>query len=401
MPICPKSVDNAPEFVLLISKAYPPVVGGVETYAEEVAKAYLEKGLKPVILTQTTGPIGLRTVHYPCGVVDLYNVNSSGDSSGMLKQRNQPLSLIRMFNILPSIFRKYEFAFVHCTTWRPAVAVLPHLGKLPLILSIHGREVLNFPTLLRPFLSLIVNRATALVAVSNATLSIAGPALGKASVKKKGVRAFNGITFREQSFSFSRNYEITPPIIELLTVARLAARKNIQSCLIALSELRDSGVENFRYTIAGKGPLLPQLTRLAKDLKLEDKVSFLGYVPDCELPLLYQRSHVFLHPQTNEGEGNDFEGFGLVIADAMSFGCAVIAGKDGGPKDFVSHDVNGLIVDGSNLSDIVRSLRAVVTDQMLRNRLGSNAHAYALRELSWSNHVETIIQSITQHLETN
>lgn len=387
------STDSLP-CVLLISKAYPPVVGGVETYAEEVAKAYLSLGFKPVVLTQTTGPTGLRTIPYVNGGIDLYNINSSGDSVDLLKQRNQPASFFRLLRAVPKLLRQYPVAFIHCTTWRPALAAIPFLGALPLVISIHGREILNFPSILRPALSLIAHRASLIVAVSDATLAIAGPALGSAVISNKGVRAFNGISFPQSANSFYREQPNPQTTINVLTVSRLAERKNVHSCLIAMSRLRERGIHNFHYTIAGKGPLLSKLRQLASDLSLDEQVTFLGYVPDAELPGLYMRSDIFLHPQTSVGEGIDFEGFGLVIADAMSFGCVVIVGKDGGPKDFVSHGMNGFVVDGLDVDSIVSSLEVAITQKDTRAEISKQARAFSLRELSWHNHAETIIHEL-------
>jgi glycosyltransferase involved in cell wall biosynthesis len=238
-------------------------------------------------------------------------------------------------------------------------------------------------------LRLVVSRADTIVCVSDATRKALRSEISAAA--GKAVVAFNGLTYRDRAES--RDYQCAPEDapIEVISFARFVARKNLARCLLAVAALRNRGVPGFRYTIAGSGPLEEELRTTSEQLGLGDVVRFTGRIPDDAIPELYERAAIFLHPQIAEENGKDMEGFGIVIADAMSFGCAVVVGQEGGPRDFVRHGVTGLIVDGTDLQAIVASLESLIIDGEMRDRIGRAARSYALAELSWSKHVKGVL----------
>lgn len=242
----------------------------------------------------------------------------------------------------------------------------------------------------------VLRRASVVVAVSRATAEIASRALHGETPRGRWVVAFNGISHPVAARRFVRPPAIPGRPVRLLSLARLVPRKNIQGCIVALAALRSEGVDGFEYWIGGKGPMEAELHAAVEAYGLQEYVRFLGYVPDEELPRLYQEADAFLHPQTNIGEGNDFEGFGLVIADAMSFGCTVLAGDAGGPRDFVANSINGLLVDGLDREALKFAIKALILDSDLRQRLSVKGRAYALAELSWDAHAEQILAALSQ-----
>ena len=112
-------------------------------------------------------------------------------------------------------------------------------------------------------------------------------------------------------------------------------------------------------------------------LGLQELVTMLGYVDDDDVPDLYRWADVFAHPHTNEGEGNDFEGFGIVIADAMHFGCVAISGRAGGPSELIQDGTDGYLVDGSRVDDIVTAFERLIAEPRLVEQIGSAASATA------------------------
>ncbi|WP_125076472.1 glycosyltransferase family 4 protein [Pseudoxanthomonas sp. SGT-18] len=370
--------------ILIIAMGYPPVAGGVETYSEEVARAYLRKGLIPIVITKTFGERGWREVTYSEGRIRLYNTG----------RVSQPVAFARMLWQCANLLCRRSFEFIHATTWRPALAALMFSRRTSLILTVHGREVLNYPFFLKRPMIEVLRRANVVVTVSSATMGIARAALHGANPNGKWVVAFNGITHPTEARAHERRLDNGRTTVRLLSLSRLVPRKNVQGCITALAELRAEGLSNFEYWIGGRGPMLEDLRQAVADAGLEEQVRFLGYVEDADVPELYKWCDVFLHPQTHVGQGNDFEGFGLVIADAMSFGCAVLAGEAGGPKEFVKDGVRGLVVDGLDSVALKAALRELLTDPQLRQRLGASARDFALRNLSWDEHVDRILDGI-------
>lgn len=368
--------------IIVLAKAYPPVVGGVETYSEEIVRAYLQKGHDVTVVTQTKGEKGWGQKNYPEGVVSLFNTGPGG----------QATIFCEFLKELRKLFKTGEFDLIHATTWRPAIALLPwHKGKM--VVTVHGREVLNYPFFLKPLMIKVLQVASQVVTVSSATMEIAREALFGREPQGFWHVAYNGISFPKAARENDRAIESqTDGPISILTVARHVPRKNIDGCIRALAQMRDEGLD-FEYRIVGRGPMHESLKQLVEELEMGTRISFLGFVPDEDLPGLYRQSDLFLHPQTNVGDGIDFEGFGLVIADAMSFGCATLAGEAGGPSDFVRDGETGVLVNGLNQEEVTDAIRRLICDPDLRRNLSQNGREQALRDFSWSRHVNLILKN--------
>jgi phosphatidylinositol alpha-1,6-mannosyltransferase len=370
--------------VLIVAKAYPPDVGGVESYSEFVSRAYLARGITPLVVSSWNGPRGWVERQYPEGSIQVLNVGPG----------QQTTVFARLVLACMRVLSAHRFAWAHATTWRPALALLPFKGRLPLVLSVHGQEVSRCPKLQKWAMRQVLCTTDLLIAVSHATMTITRQALGSSKPKGQWEVGFNGLSFPDEARRFTRVHSITGKTLQILTFCRLAERKNIQGCLAAIALLRDSGIRNFTYTIAGTGPLKENLLAQIKTLKLQDLVQMTGYVPESEIPDLYRHADIFLHPQTTAGTGVDIEGFGLAIADSMSFGAAVVVGKDGGPADFVKNGDRGIVIDGDDVSEIAAALRSLLTNPELLSSLAESGRTWTLENLSWDYHVAKIIQKV-------
>jgi glycosyltransferase involved in cell wall biosynthesis len=107
-----------------------------------------------------------------------------------------------------------------------------------------------------------------------------------------------------------------------------------------------------------------QLRRTARDIGLEDRVHFTGFVPD--LPHYLAAFDVVIAPSDNEG-------FSLAAIEAMNAGCAVIASEIGGLAELIKHDETGRLFQPGNAPMIVTDLQLLLFDNHFRQRLASAA----------------------------
>ncbi len=77
---------------------------------------------------------------------------------------------------------------------------------------------------------------------------------------------------------------------------------------------------------------------------------------------LYNKAAIFVLP-------SEIEGFSIPTAEAMACGAAVVATDCGGPREFVEHNVNGLIVPVKDPEAIKDGILKLVTDNKLRVKL--------------------------------
>jgi phosphatidylinositol alpha-1,6-mannosyltransferase len=129
-----------------------------------------------------------------------------------------------------------------------------------------------------------------------------------------------------------------PPQFDLITVGRVAARKNLDTVLLALA-----GLPAVRYAVVGDGPDLPRLRELAASLGLTN-VTFFGAVSDQERDALLARSRAFIMcPRGDKRE--DVEGLGLVYYEAHAYGLPVIGAASGGAPEAIAN--GGILVRSS------------------------------------------------------
>jgi len=168
----------------------------------------------------------------------------------------------------------------------------------------------------------------------------------------------------------------------LLTVARLDQRKGHDKVLHAMPQLPQDVV----YLIGGTGREESRLRQITADLNLEDRVHFLGFVPDEDLPTLYNLCDVFVMPnRVTEGTAlaGDIEGFGITFIEAGACEKPVIAGRSGGAVEAVMDGKTGILVDPTSDQEIANAILQFLNDPQLANQMGQQARKRIQKELDW------------------
>jgi glycosyltransferase involved in cell wall biosynthesis len=109
----------------------------------------------------------------------------------------------------------------------------------------------------------------------------------------------------------------------------------------------------------------------------------LGIVPPVEIDAYYAAGDIFVLPSMFQ------ETFGLVLLEAFSAGLPVIAFRSGGIPELVEDRNNGIIVPQGDEEALYQSMRELMLDRDLRNRLGAAAESVPAR-FPWENTVDRI-----------
>ena len=119
--------------------------------------------------------------------------------------------------------------------------------------------------------------------------------------------------------------------------------------------------------IGGRGPLTDDLRKLARDLGLEHRVQFAGFIPDHLLVGYFEACDLFCMPSVERAEQ-----FGLVQLEAMYCGKPVIATRLGTGVEFVTVDgETGLLVPPNDPAALAAAVRTLLADEALRKRMGA------------------------------
>jgi colanic acid/amylovoran biosynthesis glycosyltransferase len=125
---------------------------------------------------------------------------------------------------------------------------------------------------------------------------------------------------------------------------------------------------NATLTIAGEGPLLGQVQKLAHELNIDRGVSFTGFVSQEQLREIYYRSHIFLHPSQIGRDGNQ-EGIPNSMLEAMASGLPVFATQHGGIPEAIENGISGVLVPEHNHEELARALLNAAQDQSFLSRI--------------------------------
>ena len=150
-----------------------------------------------------------------------------------------------------------------------------------------------------------------------------------------------------------------------LTVSRFTKEKNLPMALRAFARLRKNDKEAV-LRIAGEGPERKNLENLAKKLRVQERVQFLGWLDKEKLAAQYGGADCFLLP-------SDFEGWGLAALEVAFFGLAIVMTNVGICGEILRPGSDVLSVAPRDEGGFTAAMQRVLDDEALRANLGRNA----------------------------
>lgn len=174
----------------------------------------------------------------------------------------------------------------------------------------------------------------------------------------------------------------------LLFLGRLKQYKRVDLVIQAVARLAADGIE-VQLRVGGAGDQADALEALAIRLKVDDRVRFLGFVPnDVKLDLLQSSwLHVLTSPK---------EGWGISNIEAAACGTPTIASDAPGLRESVLHERTGLLVPHDDIDALADAIRSLIRDPGRRTRMSLDARSFA-EEYSWdasARRVEAVLSRV-------
>ncbi|ADA66512.1 glycosyl transferase group 1 [Thermotoga petrophila RKU-10] len=168
---------------------------------------------------------------------------------------------------------------------------------------------------------------------------------------------YNGIDV--QKFSIDQPKRVDRDKTILINVARLSREKNHALLVRAFSKAVQS-CPNLELWLVGDGELRRDIEELVKQLGLEEKVKFFGVRSD--VPELLSQADIFVL-------SSDYEGSGLVVAEAMAAGLPVIATAIGGIPEILEGGRAGILVPPKDVDALAKAIVELARDEKKRAEL--------------------------------
>ena len=275
-------------------------------------------------------------------------------------------------NFLKQIFLFNEISIdaydlVHCHLPQSELLLGLQLKNFKYLVTRHfgGKFYPRAPKFISRMLSRIATRkARAIVAISYAVKSYLSES-GEISNKKNIYVVHYGYersrvlecahTSKLPNALFNRGAKV------ILVVARLSSEKNVDLVIRAFSKLIfELGYTELKLVVVGSGKLNDSLHALADDLNVSNSIIWLG-----------RRSDVFeiMQMSTVLVLASKFEGFGMVLLEAMDAGLPIIASNVSAIPEVVGDEGAGILFEQGNLLDLTSKLSELILDDDLRERI--------------------------------
>jgi glycosyltransferase involved in cell wall biosynthesis len=283
---------------------------------------------------------------------------------------------------LPQIYRQLKAKLLFSP-----LPEAPIFSECRSIVTVHDLIPLRFPgrfspltTYQRYYLPQVLHQSQHLLCDSVATANDAIDFLGIPATKITPIPlAYDPHRFRWLDL---------PPSNYFFYIGRHQPYKNLHRTIEAFAalpthldcELRISGPGDRRYT--------PRLQALAAELGVADRVQFMGYVDDMQLPIWLNQAIALVFPSL-------WEGFGLPVLEAMACGTPVITSNLSSLPE-VAGDA-ALSVDPYDVAAITAAMTTVLTDSVARSQL-QTASLTRARQFSWSKTGQATVEVLQRYL---
>jgi glycosyltransferase involved in cell wall biosynthesis len=377
--------------ILAFCPYYPPHIGGLEKYAEELHQHLANNGHKVTVITPDI-PAQKEYPTYP----------------GVQVRRFPALDIVYGFpfpklwvksfwTIFFEIYRE-DFDIIFSTTrffiTSPMALVFSKLKRTPWLHIEHGSDYVKADSALITLVARLVDETVGRLIFKFSTVNIAPSLSAKKFIglfnKRKVPVIYRGFPWKEVN-AISQDMNIREKYREkvIITFAgRLFSGKGVNDLIDAVSLLDKDKVE---LVIIGDGPVKKELEQQVKKLNIGSCVSFLGLKSFKETIAVIRASDIIINPSHNEGLPTS-------LLEAAACQIAIVATNVGGTAEIVSHNESALLIKPGDPKLIAKTLQQLINDPASRNKLAVNARDSVRLKFNWPKATTEYEQIIAESL---
>jgi glycosyltransferase involved in cell wall biosynthesis len=257
------------------------------------------------------------------------------------------------------------------------------LNYHPFIISVWGSDIFDFPKksfLHKYFVKRTLRKADFVLSTSN----VMALETGKYTDKEIFVTPF-GVDC--DKFKLKNELKLKDKII-IGTVKALEPKYGIEYLIRAFKILSLNHPEmHLELHIAGKGSLEDRLKKLSKELAIEDKVKFLGFIDHGKIPDVLNTFSVYVAVSIEESES-----FGVAVVEAEASGVPVVVSNIGGLPEVVKDGETGFMVPPKEPKATAEAIERILLDEKFRQKLSINARKFVLEKYDWEENFKVITE---------
>ncbi|MFV8226336.1 glycosyltransferase [Christiangramia aquimixticola] len=343
--------------ILHVGKYYPPFFGGIEKVNFDLVESLNKKGISTdVICFNHEKGSKLEKGEYV-----IYREGT------LIEKFSTPIS-ISFYNQLRKIQKNYDIIHVHLPNPVAAIALQLSRFKGKLVLHWHS-DIINQKLLKKvyiPFQELLLHRADKIIVTTSTYLfgsQDLKPFRNKCEIIPIGIDRNEFIDNLEFRAELNNRFQGKKVVFSL---GRLIYYKGFEYLINAALDLPSDYV----VLIGGVGELEEGLQKLIKKNNLEGKVILLGKLPFDQIGEYYRRADLFCLASNERSEA-----FGVVLIEAMSFGCPIVTTAiEGSGVTWVNkNNETGLVVAPNSSKALAQGIIKILSNEILRTEMSKNS----------------------------
>lgn len=374
----------------LITQDFPPEVGGIQTYAFELARRFTKQCRNFFVIApykEQSAQVDHK-LSYP-----VYRIRCENHFLGLKSMLSAPALLAK--NNIRQVFH---------TQWQtlPASVFARRLGVVDRIyVAVHARELLFNPfegvPVLQQGYEWYKRKMLAHVDLFFPVSNFMADLLQQYGVMENRIQVVNNGTDPEKFYPLDTGEARKSIGIGadkqkiLLSTARLVSRKGIDTTLKAFKRVLKNHPDSC-YLIVGDGPERTKLQKLAEELNISEAVKFTGLIPHEQLIEFYNACDVFVMPSKTERP--NIEGFGIVYLEANACRKPVIGTFSGGIPSAIVNGETGLLVQERDPDALAEAIEYLFSNSDLASRMGEQGRRRVVDSANWDQVAQKLLMAM-------
>ena len=169
------------------------------------------------------------------------------------------------------------------------------------------------------------------------------------------------------------------------TIKSIEIHNGIDCLIEAANILINHRNKDINFIIVGDGAIKREMEKKSEELKLENRVKFIGYISHEKVIEYYEKLSIFIAVSTRES-------FGVSVLEAAACGLPSITSNVGGLIEVNSNNKTGLVISANDPLSLADSIDALYTNETLRLKLGLNARRRVKSLFEWTKNVDQMIK---------
>lgn len=357
--------------ILLFSHGYPPVISGVTVVVQKVAREMVRRGHQVTVVTASDSGAGYHDHDEGVDLIRVRSVPNPFWSEGRLPILSYSGLIEIVAHVQPDLINTHDGGLLGAQLYR----MESEQTHIPELLTCHFlpqyvnhyvnigdvvEDALQGITwgyvirMINSFNHVIFPTQTQRCVYIEKGLAIAS------SVISNGLDIYRYHPDRSDDEKVVDRYRL-PPGGRILVVGRLAKDKKLDVLIRSLGEIKSS--QPAHLIVVGRGDHRESLQELALSLGLQERVHFLGFVPEGDLPAIYRCSDIF-------AIASDVEVQSIPTLQAAATGLAIVAAEAGALPELVKHDTNGYLVPNGAPAGFADAFCKLIDNPELARRMG-------------------------------